>query len=212
MPRVSLSEVEDAMLEHPDPVVTAPELADELPCSRRHVGDRLDLLERDGMVSSKKAGGRARVYWHHERVCGPRLSPEDHPDQSELEDVARPAGPPERDVDRETTDESDETDDDLLALDDDLAELDLPGEGDLADERREAVRACWHHLRREGTATRSDFVSAVYDDHPAGYGSEGGWWNAVGKQGLRGLADRRDDVTAPSEGAHQWRFSGFDEE
>jgi hypothetical protein len=206
MPRVSLSEVEDALLEHPDPVVSAPELADELPCSRRHVADRLDLLEREDAVRSKKVGGRARVWWHTERVTPRRVPPAEDPDQSALRDHERRdsdhgAREPARDDEPE-----DGAGDDGLG--DDLNALDLPGDGDRVD----AVRAAFELLREQGTAEKSDFVSELFEgDHDAGYGSPGGWWNTVGKKGLRGLADRRDDVRAPPEGGRTWRFVGTDD-
>ena len=189
-------ELEDAMLAHDHPVVTAPDLADALGCSAEHIRQKMDALLLAGRVESKSAGARARVYWHVERVCPPHVAPADHD---------APAGPPERDVDRETNDEGARPGE---GLDDDLDALDLAGSGDLLAERREAVRECYEFLRSEGTATRAEFIRTVYEDRPAGYSSEGGWWNTVGKDGLRGLAERRDDVAAPTEGAHQWRFVG----
>jgi len=197
------NEVADAMLTYDDPVVTAKDLADALDCSTEHVRQKMDALLLSDVAESKKAGARARVYWHVERVCAPHIAPEDHPDQSDLEDAARPA---ERDVDRETTEVTDADASDDLA--DDLDALDLAGTGDLLAERREAVRECYEFLQSEGTATRAEFIRTVYEDRPAGYSSEGGWWNTVGKDGLRGLAERRDDVAAPTEGAHQWRYVG----
>lgn len=97
--------------------------------------------------------------------------------------------------------------DDLEAdVEEQAGALDLPGDGDLLERRRTAVLACYRYLAREGSASKSEFIDDVYPDHNAGYGSAGGWWNAVGKQGLAGLADRRADVEAPSEGAHTWRY------
>lgn len=202
----NLDDVADAMLRHESPVVTAGDLADDLDVTSRHVLDLLRLLERAGEVESKDVGARAVAWWHEERVCGPRLPPEDHPAQSDLRDHEADAGGPERDVGREPTDDRDEQGGDLDA---DLEALDLPGAGGLLNVRREAVRGCYELLRREGTASRSDFIEQVYESDEfdrAGYETSAGWWNTIGKKGLRGLAERRDDVAAPSEGAHQWRF------
>ena len=78
---------------------------------------------------------------------------------------------------------------------------------DTTDERRDAVRACVDHLREHGTAQRKDFLAALYPEHAAGFGSEGGWWNRIGKQHLNTVADRVDAVEAPpKEGSHTWRY------
>lgn len=56
-------DVLDALRHAPDPVVTAQELADELPIGRRTVLNKLKILEAADRVRSKKVGGRARVWW-----------------------------------------------------------------------------------------------------------------------------------------------------
>lgn len=43
--------------------LTAPEVADELGCSRTTALDRLGELANRGDVASKKVGGRSRVWW-----------------------------------------------------------------------------------------------------------------------------------------------------
>ena len=78
---------------------------------------------------------------------------------------------------------------------------------DTTDERRDAVRACVDHLREHGTAQRKDFLAALYPEHAAGFGSEGGWWNRIGKEYLNAVADRVDAVEAPpKEGSRTWRY------
>lgn len=47
----------------PDPVATAPELADDLDVSAQAVNKRLSTLVENGYVESKKVGAAARVYW-----------------------------------------------------------------------------------------------------------------------------------------------------
>lgn len=86
--------------------------------------------------------------------------------------------------------------------------LDLPGSGATLEARRDAVRACYDCLRDEGEAAKSDFVDDVYPDHSARYGSSGGWWNAIGKQGLRAVADEHPTIDAPAEGEHLWEWTG----
>lgn len=48
---------------HADPVVTAPELADELDISPQAVNKRLAALEDSKYIDSKKVGAAAKVYW-----------------------------------------------------------------------------------------------------------------------------------------------------
>jgi predicted ArsR family transcriptional regulator len=43
--------------------LTASEVADELGCSRRTALNKLDSLEADTDLTSKKVGGRSRVWW-----------------------------------------------------------------------------------------------------------------------------------------------------
>lgn len=43
--------------------LTAPEIAEQLDCSRRTALNKLDKLEKTGAVISKKVGGRSRVWW-----------------------------------------------------------------------------------------------------------------------------------------------------
>lgn len=204
----TVNEVEDAMLTHDDPVVTAQELADVLDCSAQHVHDKMDALLLSDRADTKTAGARARVYWHSERVCAPRLAPEDDPAQSDLRDHEDAPTPAERDVGREPTDETTETG---SLYDGDLHALDLAGSGDLLAERREAVRAAYDYLAEQETAKKGDFLCDVRPDHPAGYESERGWWHNVGLDGLGGLADKRDDLRKPSPGSSEWRFVGDDE-
>jgi hypothetical protein len=78
---------------------------------------------------------------------------------------------------------------------------------DTTDERRDAVRACVDHLREHGTAQRKDFLAALYPEHTAGFGSDGGWWNTIGKEHLSDVAERVNVVKAPpKEGSHTWRY------
>lgn len=47
----------------PDPIVTAVELADEIDMSQQGAYSRLETLESEEYVRSKKVGSRARVWW-----------------------------------------------------------------------------------------------------------------------------------------------------
>jgi len=47
----------------PDPVLSAPEIAEELPITNQAVNKRLRRMERDGILTSKKVGSAAKIYW-----------------------------------------------------------------------------------------------------------------------------------------------------
>ena len=58
---------DDAVLEfirkHPDPVVTAPEVAEALEITNQAANKRLRNLHDRGDVHRKKVGGSAVIYW-----------------------------------------------------------------------------------------------------------------------------------------------------
>jgi len=62
-PRVSDEEILQTFRQSPDPVLTASEVAAELPIKRRSVYDRLSQLEEAETLKSKKVGGRTTVWW-----------------------------------------------------------------------------------------------------------------------------------------------------
>lgn len=65
-PTVSDDEILEVFREATDPVLTASEVATELPIERRGLLDRLKNLESDGKLRSKSVGGRSTVWWHPE--------------------------------------------------------------------------------------------------------------------------------------------------
>lgn len=64
-PSVTPEDVLDVFAAREDPTepLTAPEIADELGCSRSTALDKLRRLDERGDVRSKKVGGRSRVWW-----------------------------------------------------------------------------------------------------------------------------------------------------
>lgn len=67
----------------------------------------------------------------------------------------------------------------------DLDEIDVPGHDDaVVAARREAVGAAVAFLKDRGRARRSEFVDGLYEEVPAGYDTEDGWWRCV-KRGLK---------------------------
>jgi hypothetical protein len=84
-------------------------------------------------------------------------------------------------------------------------DIDLPGSGEVFERRRQAIGKLYTFLRREGTATRSDFLQLV-DPDDVSYNNEGSFWsNAVkGRDSLSSLPG----VESPGEGEHKWRYTG----
>lgn len=197
-----LEKVESEVKHHPDPVVTATEIAERVEgASRRDVLDDLRVLERSGDLERKKVGARAVAWWHVDRVTpAPPRDPADHPDQRGLEETA--TGPGRR-PDRDAGDGDQEA-----SADEIIDGLDLSGSGDRLEARRDAVRACYEFLRENGKARKSEFVEALYDEHTAGFGSPGGWWNEIGNNGLKTVAEQVDTIDAPGEGEHVWQWTG----
>ncbi len=84
----------------------------------------------------------------------------------------------------------------------DLSALTVPGHDDaLVQRRREAVGAALAYLKEAESARRSEFVDALYEEYPAGYDTESGWWRCV-KRGLSQV----DRVDGAGEGSRIWRF------
>lgn len=113
------------------------------------------------------------------------------------------------------TDESDESAEGaraVVGLADDLAALDLPGDDEVLDERRAAVRACYDHLHAAGEASRKSFLNAVYPDHEVGYGSGASWWSSFMSDALEALAARRDDLNPPENARAGDKWTPGDEE
>lgn len=69
-PRITDEEILDVFRSSTDPVLTTGEVASEVDITHRGVRDRLEQLEEEGKVRSKKVGARAMVWWDpsHTRV------------------------------------------------------------------------------------------------------------------------------------------------
>lgn len=63
-PAISDDEILDIFRKASDPALTASEVADELPISRRAVFYRLRKLEDQGTLRSKKTGARGTIWWY----------------------------------------------------------------------------------------------------------------------------------------------------
>lgn len=195
-----LERVEREILHHSDPVVTAPELADELEdMNRRDVLDDLRLLERSGSVESKPTGANAVAWWHTERVKpAPPRSPADHPDQLGFTDAAerlRDQDADDRDVDAEHLDADRDARPQLESLEPDLEDA-LAGWSPGRDsqqrrERRAAGVEVLRWLRDQPPVEhyRSDVVDALADQLALEGQSADTWWRKVARPALQHAAE-----------------------
>ena len=62
-PTVSDDEILAVLRKSSDPVLTATEVAEQLPIGRRAVHKRLRELAEEGVLESKDAGSGSRVWW-----------------------------------------------------------------------------------------------------------------------------------------------------
>ncbi|MFC3957301.1 hypothetical protein [Halovivax cerinus] len=82
-----------------------------------------------------------------------------------------------------------------------LDAIEVPGRSaDLVERRRELIGVALAHLRDDGAAKKNDFVDALYEEHPAGYGSPGGWWRCL-KSGLKQV-----ECVSGGDGSRIWRL------
>lgn len=217
-----LRDIEETMLRHGDPVVSVPELAEQMDRSDTHIREQLRLLEREGAVASKDVGARATAWWHVGRVQPP--TPENWPtmDEAVIGDEAGSltAGQDAlEDARREAIEKRLETDErhhgapdgpHSAESEDGLEDVDFPD----SREREEcvaAVEAAREYLREDGPATMRDIVTSVGPEHPVGYDVpeeieageryRGAWWRTIVKPGLEAL----EDVEAPPTGGSDWR-------
>jgi len=196
----------EALREHLDesgrPVASAPEVAERLPVGRRRAHQLLEALEAAGEVDSNTFG-RARVWWPKATVRGRSDGPVRASPGGAADGAAGGAASGNAEESAVITPDTPPDELEIAPL---LEELELPGSGDLLQERREAVRACVIHLRETGDETKSGFLEQIYPDHRAGYGSTGGWWNAI-RPALLELSEEIEAIRPPGgEGAHRWRW------
>lgn len=62
-PKISDSEILEIFRSATDPVLTTSEVASEVEITHRGLRDRLENLEAEGLLESKKVGARAKVWW-----------------------------------------------------------------------------------------------------------------------------------------------------
>jgi DNA-binding Lrp family transcriptional regulator len=84
-----------------------------------------------------------------------------------------------------------------------IEDVDLPGTGKTLQARQQALVAAYEYIRDHPEAKKSDFLQDVFPDHPAGFETAEGWWNAI-QPALAELPG----VDPPEERGHIWHFLG----
>ncbi|ODR79043.1 hypothetical protein BG842_03805 [Haladaptatus sp. W1] len=82
-------------------------------------------------------------------------------------------------------------------------DVELPGTGSTLESRQNALRAAYDYLVEHPSAKKADFLQDVFPEHPAGYETADGWWNAI-QPALKDLPG----VDPPKERGHIWHFLG----
>lgn len=75
-PDVTDTEILEAFRNSKDPVLTATELSQKLPIERRGILSRLEKLEEEGYLESKKVGSRSTVWWYPGNTSTKPVDPE----------------------------------------------------------------------------------------------------------------------------------------
>jgi len=67
-PKITDEEIVDVFRSSSDPILTTREVASQFEITHRGVRDRLEALEEEGVLKSKKVGARAKVWWDPEHT------------------------------------------------------------------------------------------------------------------------------------------------
>ncbi len=67
-PKITDDEILAVFRSSSDPVLTTSEVSSEFDITHRGVRDRLEQLEENGLLESKKVGARAIVWWDPEHI------------------------------------------------------------------------------------------------------------------------------------------------
>jgi hypothetical protein len=174
--------------------LTTQEVREAVGCAYRTAHARLTALETAGRVASRDVG-RAKLWT---AADGDESTPDAAETPVDGTGRAEDAADAGVDVSRANDAERD------AAVD--LADLGLD------PDQQAAVAAMRDHLRAAGTAQKADFTGDVYPEHPAGYGSADGWWNALGTGSTtadsKGALADVGGVEKPPSGRPTWTYTG----
>lgn len=87
------------------------------------------------------------------------------------------------------------------AVDVEIADAELPGSGNVLEKRREALKAAYDYVSDNPNATKSEFLTEVFPENPAGFKTADEWWKAINPA----LADL-PNVDVKSDRGHVWHF------
>ena len=178
----------EAILEEEDrPIATAPEIAERLDQSRRKTLDDLRLLERNGELKSHQVGAKARVWWIVEgRETREKPSPEQTGKHTDATNEPRETGDSQPETGEKSLPLRDASNELNQLLKDILKEW-RPGQsGDDRTKRRRIGREAlvWLHNRGE-PATKSEFITALYEETHLDNQVEKTWWEYVIRPALK---------------------------
>jgi len=197
---MSREEVLDALRDRVDPetgpVATAPEIADDLPLTRRSVLDKLRLLEAAGEVGCKSVGARAAVWWPL-----PSKEPSRGPSRENQGTASDPSKEPTTEATREPEADGDP----------DLVEA-LEGWPEPRASKREQRRAAglatlrWLRGRGETGGKRSEVVDGVEPEQPVDGQGKDTWWRKSARPALQKARDA--GFVEFEDGTKIWRWAG----
>ena len=171
------------------PVATAGDVADGLPIKRDGTLKRLRDLAEDGEIGTMKPGS-GRVFWPL-------------PDGSERQtQLAEHEEGPAPEPDREPEPEPEETVVEEVRRE--VENVDVPGSGQKAEERREAIVETVRYARDHDHVTRSAYEKHVFEEFGGEYKSGYSAWKNCVQPALSALAERVDRLEKPDTSG-EWR-------
>ncbi len=215
-PRVTDREILAVFAETDVDVLHDEDVAEELPVSNELLVDRLDDLEGQGLVETADEdlpGERWRLTAAGERAADlpePEVETDVEAQAAKTTDAATstreeetPESPPPDPQEGEGGPRAGPS----APLASEVAGLegfDPPGDPRQKERRRGLVRRAYAYLRKQGAATREEFVADVYATTPADYDDPEDWWEEVVRPGLETLPTVERD-------GDEWRFAGEDQ-
>lgn len=188
--------------------VTTSDVAAEFDYERPTAYRRLKALEEKERVTARTIGNS--LLWeavsNTEQADTPG-APRDAPSDAPRDSFDEPGRDTALDEDRRSDEPAPATEHQVIDLD----SVDVPGSGEKAANRREAVSAALKHIREQGEATPSDLKESVYPEHKGGYTAgkdpARSWWKNSVYPALREIAER-DHRLAKADQTGRWSWRG----
>lgn len=183
------------------------DVADDLPAETDELLDRFDDLSEVGLLERDEddLGGAA---WYLTDEGEAALDDADGEVVTEVEAQATGTGTQSLPRDQETPESpppepgEETTGRPYEPPTDDLEAFDPPGTPEQKEQRREALRVAYEHLRDRGRVDRSELVDEVFPTAPGAYEEPSdGWWDEVVRPGFELLPG-----VEPADGDEVWQF------